>query len=182
MDRVDGAALAFKLAGIYVMVEAVKLVPPAAIYLRTVVGAEAISWRDVLLIGAPLLIACCILTVLAYFLIAWSRRWGARALREPTQESIDFQGEAADLQSVAFSIIGLVLLVSAVPTLVNQVASAIHDRAELWSYLRSQSPDLIVLFLQISAGYWLFVAPRAVRRAWEWLGGRLGDEKPPEPR
>jgi hypothetical protein len=68
-----------------------------------------------------------------------------------------------------------------VTPLVNQVAAAIHDRAELWSYLRSQAPDLIVLFPQISGGYWLFLAPRAVRRAWEWLGGRLGDSRPSDP-
>jgi hypothetical protein len=177
MERVDAAALAFKIAGIYVMVEAVKLVPNAAIYLRNVVGDAGVTARDLALIGAPLLVACAALAILAYILIAFSRRFGQRALAEPTQEAIDFQGEARDLQAVAFSVIGLVLLASAVPELVNDIAGALHSSEQIWSFLRSQAPDLIVLFLQLSAGYWLFFAPRSVRRAWEWLGGRLGDER-----
>jgi hypothetical protein len=177
MDRVDAAALAFKLAGIYVIVQAVKVIPDGAVYLHNLVGAETVRWRDVLLIGAPVVIACSVLAVLGYLLIAWSRRFGARSLREPTQESIDFGGEAADLQAVAFSVFGLVLLVAAVPVVVTQVIASLENHDHLWSYLKTQAADLIVLFLQISAGYWLFLAPRAVRRAWEWLGGRLGDEK-----
>jgi hypothetical protein len=78
------------------MVEGVKLVPVASIYLRNVVGAEGLTARDRVIIGAPLLVA------------------------------------------------------------------------------------LIVLFLQLSAGYWLFLAPRSVRRAWEWMAGRIG-ESPPGP-
>ncbi len=179
MDRTEAASLAFKLAGIYVMVAAVKLVPTIALPLREALRATGVSWADIAVIGVPLVVSCTVLAILAYVLIAHSHRIAERALGEPRQREIDFRPFPDELQVMAFSVVGLVLLVEGVPDLARMATAAYANRAQLAPHLRDNAVDLIVLFLQLSAGYWLFFGPRSAARVWSRLSGVSPAEPPP---
>lgn len=180
MDRTDAASLAFKLAGIYVMVEAIKLVPTVAIPLRAFIQENGVRFADVAIVGVPLLISCTALALLSYLLIVKSRGFADRSLASPEQNQIDFQRHADELQVVAFSVVGVLLLCEGIPELVRTVAGAYHNRELMGAYLRETAPDLIVLFVQLTAGYWLFFGPRSATRAWSRLSGAgLRAQAPP---
>lgn len=180
MDRSDAASLAFKLAGIYVMVEAIKLVPTVAIPLRAFIQTDGVKLADVAGVGVPLLISCTALAILSYLLIAKSRRFADRSLAAPEQSQIDFQRRIDELQVVAFSVVGVLLLCQGIPELVRIAAGGYHNRELMGAYLRENAPDLIVLFIQLTAGYWLFFGPRSATRAWSRLSGAgMRMEAPP---
>jgi len=171
MDRADAATLAMKLAGIYALIEAIKLVPTMAISLRIGIEARGVNWEDIGIVGVPLLVACTALCALAWLLIARGRGFAERLLGEPRQSTIDFNGNLVDLQSIAFSVVGLVLLTDGIPELIRSIAAALVDREHIWVYLRGEAPDLLVLFIELTVGYWLFFMPRMAARLWaRWAG------------
>ncbi|MBA2479962.1 MAG: hypothetical protein H0V44_04815 [Planctomycetes bacterium] len=179
MDRLEAASLAFKIAGIYVMVAAVKLVPTIALPLREALRATRVSWVDIAVIGVPLVVSCTALAILAYVLIAHSHRLAERSLGEPRQREIDFRPTSDALQVMAFAIVGLVLLAEGIPRMIDLAAGAYASREVLAPYLRDNAVDCIVLFLQLSAGYWLFFGPRSAARVWSRLSGVRPAEPPP---
>jgi hypothetical protein len=171
MDRADAATLAMKLAGIYAIIEAIKLVPTMALPLRSAIEARGVDWFDIAIIGVPLLLACILLCGLAWFLIARGRGFAERLLGEPRQSTIDFDGNLVDMQAIAFSVVGLVLLTDGLPELIRTPAEAIAQRTEIWLYLRVRAPDLVMLFIELTIGYWLFFMPRTAARLWaRWAG------------
>ncbi len=106
MDRSDAATLAFRLAGIYVLVEAIKLMGETAVSVGERLGSEHTNWRDAEIIGGAMAVPCLLLLVIAAFLITRSRSLADRALGGPQQGTIDFAGSLHTAQAVAFSVVG----------------------------------------------------------------------------
>jgi hypothetical protein len=182
MDRSDAANLAFKLAGIYVLVEAIKLIPAVAPSLSERLGELHTNWRDVGIIGGALAFSCLLLGLLAWLLLSRSRRMADRLVGAGKQATIDFAGELPVAQAVAFSVVGLMMLADGLPRLVWVVADAVIINDQVWTHLRSDAPNLVVLFLELSAGYWLFFMPRQAARWWlGWSDAGRGRPRQPGP-
>ncbi len=71
------------------------------------------------------------------------------------------------------------------PRLAGEIADAITVKDLLWSRLRTDTPILVILFLELSFGYWLFFMPRLTARLWmRWSdagrsGAPTGNQDPP---
>jgi hypothetical protein len=182
VDRSDGATLAFKLAGIYVLVEAVKLIPtesPNISPLLADLTREHI--RELEIVGGALALSFAALVVVGWVLIARARRLADRMVGGG-QATIDFSGQVAVAQMVAFCVIGAVMLADGLPKLVVVAANLLRMHEGYWDYLRVEAVQLIILFFELSIGYWLFFMPRFATRLWlAWSDARREEPPPPAP-
>lgn len=166
MDRGDTATLAFKLAGVYVLVEAVSLIPTLAPSLKGVLDEPGDQrWHDLAMVGGPLAVACVLLLTLSIVLWRWAPRLADRVVGA-RQRTIAFTDDIGTGQTLAFAILGAVLLTQGILVLVEEALAALFQRHHLWIFLRSEASSLLRLFVELSLGYWLFFLPRSAVRWW----------------
>lgn len=179
MDRVETAALAFRLAGLYAVVQAILLVPTLALPLRNAVRGSPVEhavaraqddrWTELLLVAGPIVLAMALLVLLAFVLLAFGRHFAERTIAAPSQVAIDFGGEAESRQVVAFTLFGLWLLCLSVPELLSQAASIVALGESAWTQWRGRIPELAAPVAQLALGLWLLLAPRSAQGLWAFL-------------
>ncbi len=181
VDRSDGATMAFKLAGIYVLVEAVKLIPTESSNISPLLAdltKEHI--KELEIVGGALALSFAALVAVGWALIARARRLADRMVGGG-QATIDFSGQVAVAQMVAFCVIGAVMLADGLPKLVVVAANLLRLHEGYWDYLRVEAVQLLILFFELTIGYWLFFMPRLATRLWlAWSDARR-EPPPPEP-
>ena len=170
MNKREIASLAFKIAGLYAIVQAIKqsgsiLLLLGALLRACDLGLETPEdlWRFLLDL-AVVILPCALLTVLGILLLARSSKlagWvfdaGDPALAQPT--------DPHELQAIAFSVLGVFVVAMAVPSLGAVLMNASvrdlpeHLRPRVWT-------PLIKLGLQSGIGLGLFFGARPLARFW----------------
>lgn len=156
MTRNEIGTLSFKILGIYAIVIAIEKLPAILrlMYLSDLKGPQMLS----LLSSAvpPVLLALC--GIALWFLAPGLTRvaLGARLTEEKPSATI------AEIQEVAFSVIGMYVLANALPNLVQS--------AVFYYYIASSGQEggaplggtIIVLLFQLALGVWLLLGFRKI--------------------
>ncbi len=173
VDRSDGATLAFKLAGIYVLVEAVKLIPTEAPNIAALLADPTQEHlKELWIVGGALVLSSAVLGLIGWLLIARARRMADRMFGGG-QATIDFSGQVVAAQVVAFSVIGAVMLADGLPKAAGVAADLLRLHEGYWVHLRAEASALLIVFLELTFGYWLLFRPRSGARLWlAWSDAR----------
>lgn len=173
MTKHQIASLSLKLLGIYSIIEAIPLLKELS---------QVFAWRgsklemeggfpnsDILLLGIMLSVG--LLLVIGLCLIIFSKALASKMVTSQELEDPTAELTAKDIQSIAFSVVGLVLIVFAVPHLVNiamnlqalknvGVDSAKHNIAiGTWAYS-------IGIAVQFIIGILLFLGGSGLSSIW----------------
>ena len=168
------ASLSLKLMGIFTIIQAVPILKDLSSYFMFK-GSNFMEpdklppSYNYLLIG--ILSSICLLILLGACLIIYSDSLGKKIIKENNDTKISTDLTAKDLQAIAFSVIGLVMIVFAIPHLVK-IASNIqvlklygneypgkNVSAGTWAYA-------IGLSVQVIMGLLLFLGSRGLSSLW----------------
>ena len=165
MTKREIAALACKILGIYAIITAlrhlVNIVGPLAFF-----GVGEPSWEiKVVLLIAASIIPFALLTGFGLFLWFQADRIAGYMISGEESQIVNFQTSFTDVQAIAFSVVGLLLLAEVVP----DIAAIISNLS-----IRTQSPEIqmtvnagtrsliISLVVRLVIGLWLFFGSRGL--------------------
>lgn len=168
MSRNDIANLAFKITGLYCLIQGIPFVRwalDARAWASTVWDYE--SWIVTLAMVVPLGLTM----ALGFYLLKQSRRLSEKMFPSPAPDPVPT--DAGSVQAMAFSVVGLFAVVSALPNLVGALLGIWlrwgDVQAKLGFY--DEAAFVIPWLLQLALGVTLFVG--AQRLAWFWRRLRL---------
>lgn len=156
MSNRELASLAIRLLGVYCLVRALASVADLTLLLAI---AEETSIVPLLAgIGKVLILAVMGVTMI------WKSPWFARRMMRANEEARP-DAEPRQLQAVLFSVIGVVLIVWAVPriTSITWTVASSGSEDKLSAYW---NPDLVALVVQLVLGVALFVGSGGLARIW----------------
>ena len=156
MTRHEIASLALKILGIYALISAIPLVG-----LPFTVLTE--DFRAVWAFTLASVVSCIHYLAVGILLIRKSDSYAHLMITPETPELAVAKASAHELQAVAFSIVGAVAVVFALPYLVGNVAALFHDR--------SATRSLLTSVVQILLGLWLFLSGATLARLWRRARG-----------
>ena len=163
MTNRELATLAVKLLGVYCLILVVGAAPGMGYWL----GMELETLAPLLLGIASLLL----FTFLGVWLI-WKSDSFVRLVVPTAEAPTSERGGASELQGVLFSVIGVVLVVHALPRIILTIF--VYSRVEEWekgtSGLERAWPQLAAVALEIVLGVALFVGSRGLARMWRRIG------------
>ena len=158
MKNREIAILSFKVLSIYAFIAAID---KSHYFLYYLVYGNQLDIPDkfniVLTSIPPLLLALCgaILWFAAPLL--------ATSIFKPTVPEDGSQASLANIQMVAFSVVGLFILATGLPDLVNVVAVMLTS-ASIQGGARSMIHNIVVLVLKIALGLWLLLGSHGLVR------------------
>ncbi len=165
MTRREVATLGFRLAGIYVAVQAILLLPLFGATLRYLVSGESgLRSADGWIVGASFALSGSALSILAMLLIRRADRFAAKLF--PDWLAPEMPRAPVTVEPVFCAVIGLALIAYALPACLRETATAIVTRDQLSLYLHDAWPDIVGEAAQLILGLWLFIAPRTVVGWW----------------
>jgi hypothetical protein len=176
MTKRELGSLAFKLAGIYALVEAVLNVPMVGMPLTKSVRHTFESGDQTIMLIFDVL-PTVVLLLFGAALIRYSERLSAWTLSDgdaPATTAID----VTDLQATLLAVVGVAMIVSALPAFARFGAYGWVNQQ--WAVLlREMAPELTQLILEVLLGVALIACRRfaahpgsTVRRTWRTLRGR----------
>ncbi len=186
MTKCEIGSLAFKLAGIYVLVQAATSLFTTGLLLtgdfQHELGLANLNWRVIIPLGsAPTLI----LTVFGIVLIRWSDRLAGWTFPGP-DELATATMTAIDLQSALLTVVGTAIIATTLPhfarmaTYFGTPADSV-ERSAL-ALIGQYGPELIQRCAAVAVGVALIIGRRGAvdgwlkaRRAWLTLRGRADD-------
>jgi hypothetical protein len=170
------ASLAFKLAGLYALINAIHYCGTLAYYvyllaspsMRTAIQDELNSevsrtWLSLITTAST----AAMYVAMGIVLIVCSRRFAARMFPEDPSESA--RTEVFAVQAVAFSIVGLALMAMSIPHLTNSAQYLLTSASSgtiRWSWA---VPDLAGVLLRMGLGVALFFGGPGLARYWAKL-------------
>jgi len=182
MTKFDVGALAFKLAGIYVLAQALPMLQVSGLLLtesaKNTISGTDYNWGILVTVElAPFFLLLC----MGYLLIRHSATLARRAFADP-DAAASADVKAADLQAVAFAAIGIALIASALQRFTRfafWAAARSDDVRGIVASLGDSGPELAERSAQLLIGLGLFYGQRGasdlwrkVRTLWLTLRGR----------
>lgn len=183
MTKREVGSLAFKLAGIYVLVQAATSLFTTGFLLtgefRHALGLANLNWRIIILVGsAPTLI----LSALGIILIRWSdglARWTFVDADELATATVT----ATDLQSALLTVVGVAMIATSLPDFARMATyfgtPAESMQRSMLALIGQHGSELTQLCAAVLVGVALIIGRRGavdgwlkVRRAWLTLRGR----------
>jgi hypothetical protein len=117
------------------------------------------------------LVAAVLIVILVIYILWWKTDWLVRVLTGRTREKeLVISTSNLDLIKVAMRILGIVLLVNAIPTLIGLI-SYYFIRPEDVYYSRPEAREYIIVGVKIVFGIWLIIGSRgivkAINKVWD---------------
>lgn len=168
MTKREVGSLAFKLAGIYAIVQAIPQMHAVTFYLSGIgADTQAQSWLFPVMAAAPL----ALMAALGCLLLAYSNRLSARMFGEAA-EDVSFGASGKELQAIAFSVVGVCFLVSALPRLLHILMY--QHRGLFNAEVRRQISlsawaSLVGTSAQMAIGIALFFGSKGLSKLWHKL-------------
>ncbi|MGD0169767.1 MAG: hypothetical protein ABSE54_08595 [Smithella sp.] len=175
MTQVQVGSLSLKLIGIYSIIEAIpilKSLSEAFSFRGTDIGTNGPLDISLFLIGV--MITFCLLILMGVCLITFSKVLAKKMAVENEIKDSFTELSAKNIQSIAFSVVGLVIVVIAIPHLV-QLAANLQAYKNLGSELPKQSISIgtwaysIGLAVQLIIGILLFFGGRGLSNIWHFF-------------
>ncbi len=156
MTKREIAVLSFKVLGLYAFIRVIDHLPYILYYVWGENAKQTIVPNLLIIAVPPLLLVLC--SVLLWF--------GA-----PLLASIVFKSAPSgnvsnaslpDMQTVAFAVVGLILIASALPEIVSSVVIYYTMYSVAIGGKRALIQNIIVLFLKLGLGFWLLLGSRGL--------------------
>ncbi len=167
------ASLGFKLLGIFVIVQAVPLLQDIGIFLGSIESLASTNVNiAVLIISAILPVG--LLIGIGCGLLIFSSKLASRLITPDTEGPRDPSADSEDIQAVAFSVIGVLVFVLAVPKLF-QIGANYYGIKQMGQYARAELfwrgtwVHVIGLLVQLLIGLGLFLGARGLSNFWQRL-------------
>ena len=173
-DR-DAASLAFKMAGLYSIIGSLPQLCILHSYWYWYWGDFAegkMEGSHVVHIATGQVANIVLFLAFGIILIAFSNRLACKVFPNEDDAREAAACSAKGIQRVAFSVVGLYLLGTAIPKLVVVAVESIRasngyvDQDRLWAW---HGPRLIEFGIQLVIGLYLFLGARGVRSVWTRL-------------
>ena len=168
MTKREVASLALKLSGIYAFIVSASSFRTMMFMIASIGDRPAQGPNSTLLAagyGIPLLL----LLFLGFYLISASERLSRHIFPQDsaTEKTSPFSSEA--MQTIAFSVVGLLLLTKAIPGLCRVILQIfdIYHQNLLLGYVKGKLvQDLVVRVLQLALGLYLFLGSKGLSGFW----------------
>ena len=174
MNKREAASLAFKIAGLFAIIQAIEQSQSILILLQAVFRAvefgmdlSSEGWWQFVLEAATVVGPFGLLIALGILLLSRSDRLAGRMFDDGAPDPSP-QTDAHELQAIAFSVLGVFVVAMAIPSLAAVLVNAsVRDipndmRPSLW-------PPLVKLGLQLGIGAGLFFKARPLSTLWRKL-------------
>jgi len=174
MTKREVASLALKLLGIYAFIISVSLLHSMMLMIATYSAQYADHLGQVpslTLLAAGSMISLLLLIFLGCYLIMASERLSRLIFpQEGTEDKISSLS-SRDVQTIAFSIVGVLLLTSAVPGLFRvmlRISQVLYHQKNLFSTVVKGRiiEDSVVLVVRLTLGLYLFLGSKGLSRLW----------------
>ena len=168
MTKREVASLALKLSGIYAFIVSVSSFRTMMFMIASIGDHPGQGLNSTLLAagyGIPLLL----LLFLGWYLISASERLSRLIFPQDAAEDKISALSSEDMQTIAFSVVGLFLLTKAVPGLCRVILqiSDIYHQNLLLGYVKGKLvQDLVVRVVQFSLGLYLFLGSKGLSGLW----------------
>lgn len=190
MTKREIAALAFTIAGIYALIEAIPMVTSLVSWFdmlrRMTAGSGSAKTGQLVLVTLAMMLPLAGLLFAAYLLIVRSGKFAARMFPED-DTGLATKASAAGLQAAALSVVGVLVVALALPRLLNAVGYLASV------YARTPPPEqtpwtswthLLAGVVQLGLGIGLFFGGRGLANYWQRLrtvghGHKAGGEQEP---
>ena len=167
MQAKDIASLSLKILGIYSLIQAVPIIQPifmmwTAINRAKTQGAD-LSFSSVALLSLPVII----LIFIGIILIIFSSFLGSK-LTSCQINTTDNSASKSDIQSIAFSVVGIFAFIWAAPSLLTIIFNMyiIHSTAAAGNAVINTFSHIAGLVAQIVLGLFLFFGSSRIVRFW----------------
>ena len=174
MTKREVGSLAFKLMGVYALVLCAAHASSLIMWAGTIAEVAAhrprheLNMADIIWPGLFVGLPCTLLLALGIVLIMRSSRFSARMFPEP-EKSVTVLASAQDIQAIAFSVVGVLLLASALPS-IAQIAVNLHHRfnhPEMRpASIRGTWASFLTMCAKVILGTGLFFGGRALSNFW----------------
>ena len=176
MTKREVASLALKLSGIYALIVSVSSFH-TMMFMISSVGAQYADHPgqgpNFALLAIGSVIPLLLLLFLGFYLIAASERLSKRLFPQDVEKDEISALSSEDMQTIAFSVVGLLLLTRAFPGLcrvILQISSAL--RFKNFSALITRTGILqnsVVAVVQLALGLYLFLGSKGLSGLWHKL-------------
>jgi len=171
MTKREFASLVLKLLGVYAIIEALPLIQYVSMFLG-MLGRPNGEWP----VGAWPWMATTTPFLLVggvgVILIARSDSLAGWLVTDDSKMDMRSGLSAQDVQAIAFSVVGVLVLLQAVPRLIHVIAAfsqIASDEKMKSSLLRSACVSLATLLIQVGLGVALFFGSRGLANIWTRL-------------
>lgn len=158
MKKTDLTSIALKMMGIYVLCQSLSLFQVAVMYFRfpsNFTEQHKITLTHAAAFGLPFLLTL----IFGVVLIIFGSRIATRLFKRES-ETISTRFTAIEIQQVAFSAVGLLVLVNALPSLMATLSSYFVFKGGSTTLaspmLRDFWPEYVGLATRLVLGFWLF--------------------------
>lgn len=173
------ARLSIQIIGIYAFIRAIPMIGPLV---NALVIATDPRMRIAFIAGT--LIPLLLLVLIGFYLLVNAGKLSEMLVPGEGEVELNIPIKPVELQALAFSIIGVVLIVLAVPRL-YWLGSNIYALRASADYRLAVPPNLardtismgVTILIQIILGVLLFVSGHSLANLWQALMRRIQDEK-----
>lgn len=173
MTKIQIASLSLKIVGIFSIIQAIPILKSLseALEMRGLKIGDVPYDATYLLVG--IFLSFSLLIIIGSFLIIFSQRLAKKIFRDSDDKPISSDVSAKDIQSIAFSVVGIVLMVITIPKLIQLGANlgtwkiaGVETKSSIsistWIYF-------IGIAVQFILGLLLFIGARGLSSFWYFL-------------
>lgn len=178
MDKTQIASLGCKFLGIYSLLQSIPLLGNVLQVLAFV--KEEASFGVGLFLSA--LLPFLLMAVLGFALLIFSKKFAQKMVSEDIEKGAASSLSSKEIQSIAFSVVGLVLIVLAIPK-IFQIGWYIHslqsagDQRNTQDLLMRNWSFTLATGIQFLIGIFLFIGSELLSSGWHFIIKRLKYEK-----
>jgi len=156
MNRTEVTILSFKVLSVYAFIRAIDNSSYILYYIVSKDQFDPASKLKLLSISAPVL-----LLALCGGILWYTASLLATSIFRSTASADESSASLADVQIVAFSVVGLFVLATAFPDLVN-VLAVILTASWIEGGARAMIHNVVVLVLKVALGLWLLLGSHGI--------------------
>jgi len=168
INKREIGSLAMKLAGIYAIIQMVTLASTSGLFLRM----NYLSSHDRILSWCSYWFILLLIGAFGFFLIRWSTALSKGIFPEESDTPQISSPTFHDVQLLAFSLIGVFLIVTTIPRILTYVLSLVSHLVSIGfdirgvKYWHYQWPECAGTVIKMLIGIWLFLGGRGLSNLW----------------
>ncbi|MCE5186209.1 MAG: hypothetical protein LLF76_08810 [Planctomycetaceae bacterium] len=173
MTKREIASLTIKLMGVWMLIKALSYLPMS---ITQIVSLREIATRGILFAACWTVGLAALAVIWAAVIILFSNRFAKWLIKDNQTVELNGPINKRDVLTVAFACIGLFLIVTAMPTLLNsatlyfllrRIEEGYGEQSANQRWIAATFSELI----QIGLGVWLFAGSQGIARFWENIRG-----------